>query len=162
MCNRCLVLIIACSLRPGAVAYAFLRVLFIAPVTPLLQCDPNPIAVTKRTAKSFIFTGTSWVLVGDTGLICSSTCAEAADFLVGRPFRTWATEVLTCIVSCGRYRREEKPAYRSDKMDRSLEACKLVLYHCLRRDALLWVHHPTYLDCNSRAFFPWQNWNPYM
>jgi hypothetical protein len=35
----------------------FFTVLFIAPVTPLLQCEPNPVAVTKRIAISFIFSG---------------------------------------------------------------------------------------------------------
>jgi hypothetical protein len=36
----------------------FFSVLFIAPVTPLLQCDPNPIAVTIRTESNFIRSGT--------------------------------------------------------------------------------------------------------
>jgi hypothetical protein len=39
----------------------FFSVLFIAPVTPLLQCDPNPIAVTIRIESSFIRSGT-WLL----------------------------------------------------------------------------------------------------
>jgi hypothetical protein len=37
--------------------HTFFTVLFIAPVTPLLQCEPNPVAVTKRIAISFIFSG---------------------------------------------------------------------------------------------------------
>jgi hypothetical protein len=36
----------------------FFSVLFIAPVTPLLQCAPNPIAVTIRIESSFICSGT--------------------------------------------------------------------------------------------------------
>jgi hypothetical protein len=40
----------------------FFNVLFIAPVTPELQCDPNPTAVTKRIDSSFMRSGTSDVV----------------------------------------------------------------------------------------------------
>ena len=34
-----------------------MMVLFIAPVTPLLQCDPNPIKLTSKTAMIFMRIG---------------------------------------------------------------------------------------------------------
>jgi hypothetical protein len=40
----------------------FFNVLFIAPVTPELQCDPKPTAVTRRIDSSFMCSGTSDVV----------------------------------------------------------------------------------------------------
>lgn len=45
-----------------------MSVLFIAPVTPLLQCDPNPTALTKRTAIIFMRMGTR--------LLCPSSSSK--------------------------------------------------------------------------------------
>jgi hypothetical protein len=41
--------------------YTFFSVLFIAPVTPELQCDPNPTAVTSNIEISFMRRGTRGV-----------------------------------------------------------------------------------------------------
>lgn len=39
----------------------FFKVLFMAPVTPLLQCEPKPMAVIRQTATNFMVHGTSEV-----------------------------------------------------------------------------------------------------
>lgn len=67
--------------------------LFIAPVTPLLQCDPNPMAVTSRMERSFILTGTRVLrppeLLADEPLLATTTSTSGA-------FSAFSTEEGDC------------------------------------------------------------------
>lgn len=49
----------------------FFKVVFMAPVTPLAQCEPNPIEVTKITARTFIDQGTLELFVLAPSLSCT-------------------------------------------------------------------------------------------
>lgn len=66
-------------------ALAFFNVDFMAPVTPLLQCEPNPIELTRRTARTFMVQGTLEVWVSATGCPCRadwlSSSAGAVDVM---------------------------------------------------------------------------------
>lgn len=70
-----------------AAGHTFFNVLFMAPVTPELQCEPKPTAVTKSTERSFIVQGTwepaklSSPFTGATGPTGSSATASRSAVL---------------------------------------------------------------------------------
>lgn len=71
------------STQVAPMALAFFNVDFMAPVTPLLQCEPKPMELTRRTARTFMVQGTLELWVSAAGCPCwadgLSSSAKAVD-----------------------------------------------------------------------------------
>jgi hypothetical protein len=64
------------------VELTFFKVLFMAPVTPLLQCPPNPIKLTMKTESIFMLKGTATLPSRSDVLLdvsLSTSCSSARE-----------------------------------------------------------------------------------